>query len=255
MRKCVSCGQWLGHVLCLKGHPEQCVDCAVVPLQHRKPSPRPDRSVPPQATNSAECTCAVCVAKSSPNASDASSSRPGRPSRKLMSSTPQRAVKHRRKSLTVSIPQKRLQHSQHKGLKITSSIHSFPEKKGQVSVHPIIKALSRKHPNIKVLNFIRLPLYSPRQLLDLHKPGTLLPKKQVGVEKSAEIEPIHSDNQSQEVKSSQPCQSETSTPVETRQQLSLETKSDEGIKSRDAYAFSPLLQKPFDHTVCGSPKK
>ena len=32
MRKCVSCGQWMGHVICLKGRPEQCADCVTVPL-------------------------------------------------------------------------------------------------------------------------------------------------------------------------------------------------------------------------------
>ena len=33
MRKCLSCGQWLGHVACLKGQPEQCSDCAAVPMR------------------------------------------------------------------------------------------------------------------------------------------------------------------------------------------------------------------------------
>ena len=28
----MSCGQWMGHVICLKGRPEQCADCVAVPL-------------------------------------------------------------------------------------------------------------------------------------------------------------------------------------------------------------------------------
>ena len=38
MRKCVSCGQWMGHVICLKGRPEQCADCVTVPLSVFTPS-------------------------------------------------------------------------------------------------------------------------------------------------------------------------------------------------------------------------
>ena len=48
MRKCLSCGQWLGHVVCLKGQSEQCDDCATVPLRtpsnHTQSSPSPSLS-------------------------------------------------------------------------------------------------------------------------------------------------------------------------------------------------------------------
>ena len=257
MRKCVSCGQWMGHVLCLKGQSEQCVDCVVVPLQRPKLPAHPTTTQP---RSSAQCTCAVCVAKSSPShVGDACSSRASKPSENLTVSIPRRLVKLSRKSLTVSIPLKRLQHTQHKGSKVTTSrahLQSSPVKevKGQFSVHPIIKALSRQYPQIKVLGLIGLPLYTPRQLLNLYKPKSLLSETLVElgrVDQLVEMKPLQSKN---EVKLRQPLQSEMNVQVESRQLLSSEarTRSDEG-ESREAYANSPLLQILYDHTVGDSP--
>ena len=246
----------MGHVLCLKGQSEQCMDCVVVPLQRPK---LPSHPTTTQARSSAQCTCAVCVAKSSPYVGDASSSRASKPSKNLTISIPRRLVKLSHKSLTVSIPLKRLQHSQRKGLKVTTSrahLRSSPGKevKGQLSVHPIIKALSHQYPQIKVLGYIRLPMYTPRQLLNLHKPRSLLSEKHVElgrVDQSAEMEPLQSKNQSKEVKLRQPLQSEMSMQVGSRQLLSSE--AGEEVKSREVYADSPLLQILYGHTIGDSP--
>lgn len=260
MRKCVSCGQWMGHVLCLKGQSEQCVDCAVVPLQRPKLPPRPTMT---QASSSAQCTCAVCVAKSYPYVGDASSSRASRPTkRNLTVSIPRRLIKLSHKSLTVSIPLKRLGHTQRKGLKVTTSrahLWALPGKKirGQSSVHPVIKLLARQYPQIKVLSFIKLTRYTPRQLLNLHKSKLPLSGKQGQMDHSAEIQPLQSENQSKEVKSGQPLQSEVNMQAESRQLLSSEPKGQSGkeVESREVYAFSPLLQILYDHTVGGKPNK
>lgn len=247
----MSCGQWMGHVLCLKGQPEQCVDCVSVPLQRPKPSPRPSMT---QARRSAQCTCAVCLAKSSPYLGGASSSRTRK---NLTVSIPRRLVSLSHKSLTVSIPLKRLQHSQRKGLKVTISradLCSLPRKiKGQMTVHPIIRALSRQYPHIRVLSYIRLPLYTPSHLLNLHKQKALRSDKQSGkMNQSAEEEPLQSENQSKEVKSKQPLQSEMNWQDESTQ---LSTENQPGkVESRENFADSPLLQILYDIAVGGNPK-
>ena len=237
----MSCGQWMGHVLCLKGQPEQCLDCVSVPLQQPKPSAHPSTTQArssAQARSSVQCTCAVCLAKSSPYLGGASSSRARK---NLTVSIPRRLVRTSHKSLTVSIPLKRLQHSQRKGLKVTISradLCSLPRKmKGQMIVHPMMRALSRQYPRMRVLSCISLPLYTPQQLLNLHKQKTLHSEKQSGrMNQSAEEESL----QSEKIKSKQPLQSEMNWQDESRQ---LSAKNQPGkVESRENFVNSPLLQ-------------
>ena len=265
MRKCISCGQWMGHVLCLKGQPEQCADCVVVPLERPKPSP----PTTTQYRRPAQCTCAVCVAKYSLNVGGEHNSRE---SKSLTVSIPRRLIKLSLKSLTVSIPLKRLQYKQQKELKVAISrsplqFLSGREVKSQASVHPVIKALSRQYPKVKVLSLIPLPLYTPHQLLHLHQPRgspSQIPEKVVELRQPLESgsavelrQPLESGSvvelrqpleSGSAVKLRQPLQSEVENKVEM---IEPETKKrlDEEIEPREVYADSPLLQILYDYTV------
>ena len=281
----MSCGQWMGHVLCLKGQPEQCSDCVIVPVQRSKLLPTSLLPSPSDATpsiGSAQCKCAVCEAKYSLHPSDSSSEHSSRAvsphvstksDKHLTISIPRRLVEMSHKSLTVSIPLKRLHNKQQKGSKVTISRAHFQclletENglfKSKASVHPIIKALSRQYPGVKVLSFIRLPLYTPHQLLHLHKPVSLRSEvettKQVELRQLKVSKPVESrqllqsgeENRSKPVESRQLLQSREenrSEPVESRQLLqSGEENRSEPVESRHLYANSPLLQILYDYTI------
>ena len=235
----------MGHVLCLKGQSEQCADCVVIPLQRPKP-PHPTTT---QNRSSAQCTCAVCVAKYSLNVGGEHTSRATKPNKHLTVSIPRRLVKLSHKSLTVSVPLKRFQYKQRKGLKVAISrapLHSSLERevKGQASVHPVIKALSRQYPQVKVLSFIPLPLYTPYQLLHLYKPRGLPSEKQV---ESRQVDYSEMGKQSTVVELRQPLQSEMDNKVELIQ--SEKQQPDEELEPREVYADSPLLQILYDYSI------
>lgn len=65
----MSCGQWMGHVICLKGRPEQCADCVTVPLSVFTPSlsqtcSRSGRPISQSPSQSRECSSVSQPSKS-----------------------------------------------------------------------------------------------------------------------------------------------------------------------------------------------
>lgn len=209
MRKCVSCGQWMGHVQCLKGQPEQCTDCVTVPLRQLSSfsSVSPAPSIAPRSSLSSErppinsnpCRCSICIARYS-NCSLESSSEHNEPTtsrvstksldkyKQLKVSIPRRLLKSCPRSLVVSVPLKRLQGWRQQGhdhLRVTvprthvkhssfrPSQSPVEEQSGpsikKATVHSAMKVFAQQHPGIKVLTSIRLPRYSFQQLLDHYK--------------------------------------------------------------------------------------
>ena len=205
MRKCVSCGQWMGHVLCLKGRPEQCKDCVAVPIQvspsttlsptvcsrvaqhYPAESGSPSRECP--TVQSDQCSCRICVIRYSTYTSDSSSDDVELTSNasersekeKLSVSSPQTLLDNNitsKRSLMVSIPLKSLPDQPDPCLRVSfpksclQPLLQSPDEQSQSDCFietSAMKALVRQHAGVKVLSSVSIPRYSPQQLMRRYK--------------------------------------------------------------------------------------